>query len=155
MWGWKGVEVSGILGHYQEVFSRVQMVKSRHLMCHFWFFGGDLLEQREIRLKLQSDAGREKERLTWSPSDVCQGWGRKQQGGDDGGTFIRVSWELTNDSRRKQTGQVADLKKILLWEEKEGGVGINGHRFLEKRWGAEARWGYSHVNNKQSGTQVP
>lgn len=36
------------------------MVKSGHFMCHFWFFGGELLEQRQIRLKLQSDAGREK-----------------------------------------------------------------------------------------------
>ena len=33
------------------------MVESGHFMCHLWFTGGDLLEQRETRFKLQSDLG--------------------------------------------------------------------------------------------------
>lgn len=46
-----------LLGYYEEVFSRVWMVRSGHLMCLFWFFGDDPLEQRETRFKLQLDRG--------------------------------------------------------------------------------------------------
>lgn len=33
------------------------MIKSDHFMCQPWFIGGDLLEQREPRYKLQVDGG--------------------------------------------------------------------------------------------------